>query len=187
MGGKLGRRLAEPSDFWAHVDVKAPDECWPWRDAKLEFGYGAVRYQKRNWKAHRLAWALTHGSIPGKSWVLHRCDNPPCCNPAHLFLGTHEDNMADMASKGRHLSRTRTDYLPSGDDHHARKRPEVVARGERNGNAKLTASDVRAIRAAWDSGQSSISALARRYGMTPSPIANVAQRRSWRHVPEGDG
>lgn len=182
MGGKLGRRLAEPPDFWAHVDVRGPDECWPWRDAKSDRGYGLVRYRKRNWKAPRLAWVLTYESDPGKSFVLHRCDNPPCCNPAHLFLGTHEENMADMTAKGRHVTRTRTDHLPSGDNHHARKHPEVMARGEGHGNAKLTEAEVRAIRATWDSGQSSIAALARSYGMSKYAITCVVHRKTWRHV-----
>ena len=161
--------------------MRTPDECWPWTAVKNDRGYGLVTYQRRNWKAPRLAFTLTYGD-PGMFWVLHRCDNPPCCNPAHLFLGTHEDNMADMRAKGRHATRTRTDYLPSGDSHHARKRPEVMARGEGHGNAKLTDADVRAIRAAWDSRQSSRADLARSYGVAVNTIAGVVLRKTWRHV-----
>ncbi len=90
--------------FWRKVDRRGPDECWEWRGFRNEFGYGRTRHgrlDRGKQGAHRVAWALVNGTIPEGAHVLHRCDNPPCCNPAHLFLGTHTDNMRDMSEKGR--------------------------------------------------------------------------------------
>lgn len=185
MGGKLGPRLAQPEDFWAHVQKGGPDECWPWTAGVTEKGYGHVRYQKRNWKASRLAYVLTNGPISPKVQVRHRCDNPPCCNPAHLLAGTHADNMADMVARGRHATRRGSSHLPSGDQHHARRTPEVMARGERNGAARLTAEDVLAIRAAWAAGGVvSLQRLADRYGVAKGTITFIVTRKTWRHLTE---
>lgn len=80
-----------------------PSECWEWIRGKSSYGYGlfAIRGEKRKVYAHRYAWFLATGVEPGKSWVLHSCDNPGCVNPSHLFLGSRKANIADMADKGR--------------------------------------------------------------------------------------
>lgn len=99
-----GGDMAKPSDeerFWSRVDRRGPDECWPWTGSRNPAGYGAFSRGGKRSNTHRVAWEMTHGPIPGRLHVLHACDNPPCCNPAHLSLGTHEDNMADMVAKGR--------------------------------------------------------------------------------------
>src|SRR3954470_14285142 len=97
----------DPDWFWPRVDRSAgPDGCWPWTGPVNEHGYGSTSVgsrtdgSRRMAKAHRIAWALTYGD-PGDLDVLHTCDNPPCCNPACLFLGTQADNLKDMRQKGR--------------------------------------------------------------------------------------
>lgn len=87
--------------FWEKVDRRGPDECWPWIGAEHGRGYGGILINYKSVPAHRVAHALCKGVVPPGMFVLHRCDNPKCVNPAHLFLGTHQDNMDDMVSKGR--------------------------------------------------------------------------------------
>lgn len=90
--------------FWPKVDKRGDDECWPWAAAVSAHGYGQFDREPGVTKmAHRTAWELHHGEpAPAGMHVCHSCDNPPCCNPAHLFLGTPGDNVRDMISKGRH-------------------------------------------------------------------------------------
>jgi len=83
------------------------DGCLVWTGATTEYGYGEMTVRGKRIGVHRAAYELAHGPIPPGQMVLHRCDNPPCCNVAHLFLGTQADNMADKAAKGRAASRSR--------------------------------------------------------------------------------
>lgn len=91
--------------FWSKVDIQEQDECWNWK-ASTQSGYGqfitGIRHRLSS-KASRVSWILTHGPIPEGLQVLHKCDNKLCCNPYHLFLGTHQDNMADKVRKGRQV------------------------------------------------------------------------------------
>src|SRR5688500_12201890 len=89
--------------FWSKVAVTDdPDSCWEWQRAKSDKGYGKCGLGKRTFLAHRIAYLLTNGQLPELD-VLHHCDNPACCNPRHLFLGTHQDNMNDMKLKERNF------------------------------------------------------------------------------------
>lgn len=90
--------------FWAKVDVRGPDECWEWQASTTSSGYGQIMVNarpRRITRAHRLSWTIANGPIPSGMVVCHRCDNPPCVNPAHLFVATQQDNIADMVRKGR--------------------------------------------------------------------------------------
>lgn len=90
--------------FWAKVDRRGPDDCWLWAASLNNWGYGRFRLNGRARSAHVIAWTLARGDIPAGLFVLHNCpsgDNPACVNPGHLWLGTHQDNMDDMARKGR--------------------------------------------------------------------------------------
>lgn len=98
-----------PQRLWANLNMSDPDGCWEWLGARLPKGYGFIQGTRwrgedipyRPLRAHRVAYELAVGLIPDGMYVLHRCDNPPCCNPAHLFVGTAKDNARDMVAKGR--------------------------------------------------------------------------------------
>ncbi len=98
----MARKLIPLADrFWIKVVRSGDDECWGWSGTTNK-GYGRINVGGNMVLAHRVAWELTSGLIPPGMCVLHSCDNPPCVNPNHLFLGTHADNMRDMRAKGRH-------------------------------------------------------------------------------------
>lgn len=148
-----------PDTFWAKAD-RTGGGCWLWTGQRLPrpgHEYGRLSYGGRAWAAHRLAWTLEHGPIPGGMHVLHRCDNPPCVNPAHLFLGTNADNVADREAKGRR-------HAP---------------RGEAHPRARLTIDQVREILATPDERPC---VLGRRYGVDSSAITSIRKGRSWRHA-----
>ena len=89
--------------FAARVDKRGPDECWLWIGQKDKNGYGRSARKGPNVYPHRVAWRLANGDIPADMEVAHRCDVRNCCNPAHLFLATHEENMKDCMTKNRHV------------------------------------------------------------------------------------
>lgn len=148
--------------FWSHVDRSGgPDACWPWLASCFDAGYGKFAKNQRLHYAHRFAYELAHGSVPDGLFVCHSCDSPSCCNPAHLFAGTHLDNMRDAVSKNRTCRGPR-------------------ATGEKVGTARLTWEKVRAIRAAYESGVVSQHALARQYGVSQSTVWRVVHGEYWR-------
>lgn len=87
--------------FWAKVDKRGPDECWPWKGGTTHKGYGMFNMGGKVRTASRVSWELANGPIPDGQGVLHKCDNAPCVNPKHLFLGDQTANMQDMRKKGR--------------------------------------------------------------------------------------
>lgn len=156
--------------FWSRVAVGEPDACWPWLlRAADPFGYGGFWMMGRLIHSHRVAWMFTRGEIPKGICVLHRCDNPPCVNPAHLFLGTKSINSLDRHAKGR---------TAQGNLVNDSRR----ARGERAANAKLTAARVVEIRRRHAAGGITRGAIAEEYGLSPSTIGRVVSRDTWAHV-----
>lgn len=140
--------------YWMKVDKRGPDECWPWTGRKDKSGYGRFDRKGPRVYAHRIAWTLANGPVPEGKDILHQCDNRWCCNPAHYFLGTQEDNNADAFKKRRH------------------------AWGERSRHAKLTAEQVKQIRAS--SGRKTD--LAEQYGVKIGTIYAIVAGRIWRHL-----
>ena len=134
----------QPETFWAKVKVGAQDECWLWTMSIGSHGYGQTSYGgKRVRTAHRLAYELTHGPLPAGMHVLHNCDERRCCNPAHMRLGTNEENIADK-----------------------------VARGRTHSTSKLTAAQVAEIKARVEAGEVQ-AALAREFGVQDSTIVRI--------------
>lgn len=166
---KTPKRRPLEERFWAKVRRGGPDECWEWvSKAKHWFGYG--RIGSGGWfgpcrLAHRVSWEIHHGPVPDGLFVLHRCDNPPCVNPAHLFLGTIADNVADAQSKGR-----------------LRRRPGHQ-KGAKNGNAKLSEDDVREIRRLRRAG-ALCREIACRFGITGTQVSVIEKRKQWADVPD---
>lgn len=120
--------------FWRKVDVRGPDDCWPWLAAVNGGGYGCFDIRGGSYRAARVSMAID-GRDPLELCACHTCDNPPCCNPSHLFTGTVAHNNADMVAKGRqskgltHFSRTKPDCVARGDRNGSRTKPENRPRG----------------------------------------------------------
>jgi hypothetical protein len=141
--------------FWSKVEVTQNTcRCWEWRATRNSLGYGQFKLNGTATYAHRVAALLAGKQLDEDSVVMHVCDNPACCNPTHLIVGSHGANVADRVAKGR------------------------SARGSGNGRAKLNKDQVVAIRA--DDRPQSVIAL--EYGVTPKAVALIRSRRTWAHV-----
>lgn len=146
------------------VQKQERDDCWEYQGARTKSGYGLIVDRKTKIYAHRLCWELTNGPIPDGFQVLHRCDNPPCCNLAHLFLGTNADNVADKVRKGRARG--------------------ISQPGEKNPDAKLTEQQVRDIRATYAAGSCTLQQLAHRFSVNKSTIWLIVKRKKWGWLPQ---
>lgn len=155
----------QEKQFWSKVGVEGSMECWLWTGAKKPKGYGNVRINKEYRLAHRVAWELSTGAIiPSGLVVMHICDNPSCCNPAHLVLGTIKANTYDMIVKGRAGFR------------------KNKASGECNGNSKLTATEVLEIRKVYSEGCASQGVLGNTYGVAQTTIGRIVNSDTWRNL-----
>jgi hypothetical protein len=150
--------------FFKYVEPLMDDRgCWEWGGARNEHGYGqtAIKHYLQM-KAHRLSWMIHHSIIADEVCVLHKCDNPPCVNPDHLFIGTKKDNMQDCSRKGR------VRY--------------ILRRGESNECAKLTDKKVAEARRLYASGDS-LRSVAQRYGVNSKTMSRAIHGLQWAHVP----
>lgn len=166
--------------FSSNVDKRGRDECWPWTGSVLQGkGYGRFFYRGRTVGAHRYAYALAVGAFPAsETFICHHCDNPPCCNPTHLFAGAPADNSADMARKGR-ARNAGIESLRPGGELHPNWRP---LRSEDTHTAKLTPDDVRQIRRLRAEEGLSYQQLGDRFGVTKRNAWCIVNRKTWREV-----
>ena len=140
--------------FWSKVDPAPSECCWEWTAYKTTTGYGKLRLNNRDLRAHRVAYTLTKGEIPDGLVVRHTCDNPACCNPDHLILGTQADNVADRQERNRQV------------------------KGEQNGRCKLTAKQVMEI---YNSPLSQYE-LAKLYNITQTNVSYIKLKKTWKHI-----
>lgn len=160
--------------FWAKVDKRGDNECWPWTGHRKKFGHGAFRLSGGLATASRVAMALTGAEIPPGLFVCHRCDVPYCCNPSHLFLGTSLDNAQDRERKGR-------GNQLRGDAHPSRTMPETRPRGQEINTAILNPEKVTELRRLSSLGVNNAE-LGRRFGITKAAARLVVIRKNWKHV-----
>lgn len=142
-------------NFWSAVKRGAPGVCWPWLKC-TQYGYGITGIRGRNYKAHRVAWFLTHGRIPKGLLVCHKCDNRICCNPNHMFVGTEKDNIQDMVSKRRG---------PHGVNTHCSKLNDKLVK--------------------WilcNKGIIAQRTMARKLGVSQKAVFNILHGYTWKHV-----
>lgn len=164
--------------FWEKVEKT--DGCWLWRGADNGRGYGEVWDGARKRKATHVALELAGRPLSPGEMACHRCDQPLCVRPDHLFGGTARENVADCVRKGRHGSVTKPWAQVRGDRTGARLHPERLARGERHGGTKLTTEQVREIRSL--KGIVTQRKLAVRFGVDRSTIQNIQSRIYWRET-----
>lgn len=143
--------------FWKRVDMPSLFSCWDWMGPRNYDDYGLVKRKGKTLRCHRVSWEYIYGDIPNGLWVLHCCDNPKCCNPVHLFLGTHKDNMRDMTEKNR------------------------GTRGERSGLSKLTIDDVFEIFTLREKGLSH-QRIADRFPVKKAQITRILNGQRWPHA-----
>ena len=154
--------IQDPIDrFWSKIRKLGPDDCWEWQAGKNGTGYGwfhVTKRPRRDVLAHRFSYELHFGTIPNGLYVCHKCDNRLCVNPAHFFLGTHEDNVRDMWKKGRGIG-------------FAAAKPRPI---------KLNENAVREIRRATGTCRE----IGLKFGVAPGTVSLIKLRKSWAHLPD---
>lgn len=160
--------------LWSKIEKHGPDECWPWIGNRTKRGYGMIHaLDGGSCAAHRRVWILLNGPVGPKIEICHKCDNPSCCNPNHLFAGTHKENMQDAIKKGRFV-------FVRGGDSHGVVPPRL--RGIESPMHKLTDEQVLNIRKEFATGSPTVRGLGKRYGVSGSTIGAIVRGRTWTHL-----
>ena len=148
--------------FWKKVPKNHTNNCWKWGGTIMVNGYGTLTIRPNKYYAHRASWMINRGPIPDGLHVLHKCDNPPCVNPEHLFLGTQRDNNNDKIRKGRARGGS--------------------MKGESHPLVKMTNGKIKEIRARYKAGGITQGDLASQYGMSQPGVSAIITGRLWKHV-----
>ena len=164
-------RQQDIARFHSKVRQASPDSCWEWAAARFKSGYGQFFVGGLSVPASRIAYLIHYGNDPGELFVLHSCDNPPCCNPCHLSLGTNDQNMAEKIERSRQ----------SKGQKHVDAMSPTRARGERVNTAKLSAEQVKEIRKRRQNGES-LKDLSDAFGVTKTLVSMIALGKVWKHV-----
>ena len=170
-----GTRFCSLDCHFENYVVRNENGCWGWAGVHSKSGYGKMSRGRNNpTHAHRYSYEKHIGQIPDGLFVLHKCDNPPCTNPAHLFVGTNRDNMHDAMRKGRN----RPPPIQRGMDNILVRNPLLRPMGAKHHSAKLTEQQVLEIAKSEEQG----SVLAKAFGVSPTLISNIRRRRIWKHL-----
>lgn len=175
--------------FWKRVS-KLQSGCWEWVGGKNQDGYGKFWVVSRSHGAHRVSWVIHNGQIPKGIQVLHKCDNPPCVNPSHLFSGSNLDNVSDRVAKGRsnatrgenHHFRLHPEKIIRGDEHFSRRHPELIPHGIEHHKATLNPEKILKIRKIYSEGSHSYKSIGAMFGVHKETVGDIIRRRYWKHV-----
>ncbi len=148
--------------FFSKFSRKGDDDCWIWTGSRLPKGYGSFSVNRIRKNAHRVSWTIHYGEIPSGMLVCHKCDNPPCVNPYHLFIGTNQDNVNDKMNKGRQRWTT--------------------VKGAQHYKAILTEKDVLKIRKMYSTKKYSSFQLAELFQVSRGCIDGVVYNKTWKHL-----
>ena len=144
--------------FWSKVAIKEFSDCWEWLGSKKVSGYGQLMLNYYNFYSHRISWQIHNGPIPKGLFVLHKCDNPSCVNPKHLFLGTQLDNMRDRNKKGR------------------------APLGEKSNCNVLTNEKVLKIKQLYQKENKKQGEIAKLFNVSPQLIWNIIHQKTWKYI-----
>lgn len=151
-------KCPNPSSLKIHNTKNS--KCWVWSRGTDVGGYGKFKINCKQHKTHRMSYQIFVGEIPKGKFVLHKCDNPPCCNPKHLFIGSQADNVKDRDNKNRGYDR----------------------RGEKHPQSKLTEEDIREIRRLYSTGYYYQKDLGKAFGITQAIVSKIHKRQIWSHI-----
>lgn len=160
--------------FWAKVDMRSADECWMWLGGRDRYGYGTFCADGVRHTASHFAYEFQKEPVAHGLCVCHKCDTPLCCNPAHLWVGTHADNIHDRDKKGRTVK---------GDRHFSRTHPELLnpPLGEEHGNAKLTGKDIQEMKL-WRAEGLSNKRIAPLFSISNQHVSRIFTGKAWAHL-----
>ncbi len=154
----MNSKKNKPEDVWKRINIKNDSECWEWQGSLVNNRYGKMIIDCKYYLTHRVVYELTYGNISDSLLVCHHCDNPKCCNPKHLFLGTQQDNVNDKIKKNRQ------------------------PKGKSIGSSKLTSDNVLEIRRLYINGSYTFKKLGVLFNVDRKNISSIVYNKTWKHL-----